>query len=339
MYSEIGSEFWSVPLSEKPNDLFDGSEKWFISGTAALEYILDDIIVRKKVKSAGIPSWCCSSMIEPFVKRGLEVRFFPVTVSDNDLSVQVEASDADVLLLVDYFGYNVRVKAPENYGGIVIRDETHSVFSGKAHDADYYFASLRKWAGFWTGGFARSEKWNSDKEIPQVSREYVSLRKSAMEEKLGYLNGETSSKSYLNAFGDCEDFLDNCGILAAEPEDIERAAFLDIDTLKTKRRRNAEILIGALKDHVLFREFDADSCPLFVPIIVRGDKRDALRQHLTANRVYCPVHWGISPLHGLDADTRYIYEHEISLVCDQRYDEADMEHILSIIASFNGGTW
>ena len=334
MYSEIGSEFWSVPLTDRQNTLFDGSEKWFISGTAALGYILDDILSRKKLRSAGVPSWCCSSMIEPFLERSIEVHFYSVTVRGNTLSVDFDLPDTDVLLMIDYFGYSAHIRVPDGYPGVVIRDETHSIFSSRTSDADYRFGSLRKWAGFWTGGFAHSTKWNADRPIPPVSDEYVGQRRSAMLDKKKYIDGCTDSKDYLRTFSECEDFLDSCGVMGADARDVECAGLLDLDTVKSKRRNNAQLLIGELQDYVLFRELSADSCPLFVPIIVPGDHRDRLRQHLTGHSIYCPIHWGLSPLHRLNTAERYIYEHEISLVCDQRYDAEDMERILSVFRSF-----
>lgn len=65
---------------------------------------------------------------------------------------------------------------------MVIRDITHSIFSKEYHDADYYFGSLRKWAGFKTGGFAYGE-WKKSLDIASYDKQYVSLRTEAMKKK------------------------------------------------------------------------------------------------------------------------------------------------------------
>ena len=57
---EIGSEFWSIPVKDAADSLFAAVNgiKWFISGTSALEFILQDIISQHPIKTAALPSWC-----------------------------------------------------------------------------------------------------------------------------------------------------------------------------------------------------------------------------------------------------------------------------------------
>ena len=73
---------------------------------------------------------------------------------------------------------------------------------------------------------------------------------------------------------------------------------------------------------------------MFVPVLVPDGKRDALRQYLMQNEIYCPIHWPISDLHRLDKRTGQIYENELSLVCDQRYSQEDMYHMVTLINRF-----
>ena len=75
-----------------------------------------------------------------------------------------------------------------------------------------------------------------------------------------------------------------------------------------------------------------NDCPLFVPILV--ENRNELRKYLISKNIYCPVHWPISSLHKLSDEERYIYDHEISLVCDQRYNLEDMDYICECIKEF-----
>ena len=332
--NEIGSEFCNIPISDKKNGMFCKDTKWFISGTAALRYIIADILSSKQVKKASLPSWCCGCMIEPFVSAGMEVEFYPVTVNEKQLIVDVSQISGEVVLVMDYFGYLGQVTVPAGFDGIVIRDITHSVFSATYFDADYYFGSLRKWAGFWTGGFAFSVFFDSDCEIMRVDNSYVSMRKEAMKLKREYLNGTHNSKSYLLEFEKCEEFLDSCDIMGADENDINSAEYLNVSFIKNLRKKNARILLSELGNIAIFPEPN-NECPLFVPIIVDNGCRNELRRFLISNDIYCPVHWPLTDEHeGISDEARSIYNQELSLICDQRYDDKDMQKIIETIKDF-----
>ncbi len=79
--------------------------------------------------------------------------------------------------MVDYFGFSSDINM-EYSDKIIIRDLTQSVFSKKHEDTDYYFGSLRKWKGVYTGGFAlKKGLWNISIDFPEVDRYYLHLRK------------------------------------------------------------------------------------------------------------------------------------------------------------------
>ena len=53
-YREIGSEFWDIPvLLQCENDIFSKPTHWFLSGRAALEYIISDIKEKFSVSKIG----------------------------------------------------------------------------------------------------------------------------------------------------------------------------------------------------------------------------------------------------------------------------------------------
>ena len=68
-------------------------------------------------------------------------------------------------------------------------------------------------------------------------------------------------------------------------------------------------------------------CPLFVPIVV-SKNRNKVRQKLIEHKIYCPVHWP----HPNVACESNLYDLELSLVCDQRYTERDMERIIAVLS-------
>jgi len=324
MKSEIGSEFWSVLLSETENCIFPENTQWFLSGRSALCAIISDIKKQGSFQTVAMPDWCCDSMILPFVRNGVSVSFYDAFDPPQD-------AVADVILVMDYFGYSSG-NSYHDYPGIVIRDLTHSLFSGCCNDADYYFGSLRKWAGFYTGGFA----WGFMNPVIycEGDSEYTKLRMTAMAKKAQYITGESDSKDYLVTFADAEAILENVGVLPACDRDIKIAKNFDVEGMKAARRRNAQILLNEFSDAAVFPRINPDDCPMFVPI--RAKNRNELRSWLIQNEIFCPVHWPISPYHRLSDSKQKLYEEELSLVCDQRYSEEDMLRMIETIRSFGG---
>lgn len=337
MIDEIGSEFWNVPITNRCTSIWPEHIQWYLSGRSALQAIIDDI---KNIQSIAMPSWCCHTMLKPFVDRKIKVCFYPVYYEDGRL-IQEPIHSCDALFLLDYFGYTADAPDLSHYKGITIRDITHSVFSVSYSDADYYFGSLRKWCGVRTGGYA----WTGDGHLlPEGDSDdggYALLREKAMQMKDFYINryvnhnGEQAAgKKYLEIFEEAENLLDHCGITSAERRDIELAERLDLDFIRSQRRINARILMDAFPEMLIFKELREKDCPLFVPILVPGGRRDEIRRYLTGKDIYCPAHWPLSENHRLDCREKKLYEQELSLVCDQRYTEKNMQRMIEAIKEF-----
>ncbi len=324
---EIGSDFYSLELQEEENHFFNNDIEWFISGRAALDFILRDIISKYNVKTIGVPSWCCDTMLEPITRNNLEIKFYSVYY-ENGLKKNIDV-DVDILLNLDYFGY---LNDSLNFNGIVITDASHSIFTNYKLDGDYIFGSLRKWTGFITGGFAYSKNGFNIEMYSNENEEYINTRKKAMEEKEKYINGKIDNKDYLNIFSKAEKMLDTLYSYKAYDKDIVDAKHLNIESIRNRRKENARELLKEVDKYAIFKEVKDDDCPLFVPIIISN--RDKLRRYLIDKKIYCPIHWPISNLHHLNDRELYIYQNELSLVCDQRYNIDDMKYLIKCIREF-----
>ncbi len=337
---EIGSEFWNIPLALNTNSLFSKNTKWLLSGRSALQAIVKNMAQKENI-SVAMPSLCCDSMVKPFIDARMAVRFYPVYVKQGHLVQKIDYN-CDVLFLMDYFGYTDEMPDLGSYSGIVIRDVTHSVFSKTYNDADYYFGSLRKWCGFWTGGFAWAKDGRQFEIADGDDKGYTLLRKKAMELKDCYINrlpdkngNLINDKGYLSVYEEAEEILEDIGVAAASERDIKYAKKLDVEFMKTQRRKNAKILMQAFADQLIFPTLHEDDCPMFVPILVPEGKRNELRRYLIQRDIYCPVHWPVSPYHKLQKGPETdLYDNELSLVCDQRYTEQDMFRMVEAIHEF-----
>ena len=332
MMREIGSEFWDVPIVAFGNALFPESTQWFLSGRSALQAIIKDL---GGARSVSLPSWCCDSMIKPFVDAGMDVHFYPV-YWQNGLIQEIK-QNSDVLFLMDYFGYTTVAPDLKSYKGKIIRDVTHSIFSKTYSDADYYFGSLRKWCGVWTGGYAWTREGHGLSMEKSDDLGYISLREKAMILKNSYIHGwGVTDKVYLELFDKAEDALEHVDTAPAADRDVELAKKLNVDFIKNQRRANAEVLRRAFSDWLIFPNLALTDIPMFVPVLVPDGKRDALRRYLIKNEIYCPIHWSVSEYQRLDERTEHIYKNELSLVCDQRYTEEDMYRMVEAIKAFIG---
>ena len=173
-------------------------------------------------------------------------------------------------------------------------------------------------------------------EVAKDSK-YISLREKAMHQKAEYISGQREDKSYLQIFEEAEGLLESVDSSAAADRDIQIAKKLDIKIIKNRRRANAEILRSAFPDWLIFSEQSPNDVPMFVPVLIPGGKRNELRRYLINNEIYCPIHWPVSDFHRLDGKEQFIYDNELSLVCDQRYIEDDMNRMVETIKLFMEG--
>lgn len=330
---EIGSEFWQqyAPSSGE----FADNEAHLLSGRTALRFILDDIRRNRNIRKALLPSYCCDSMILPFLQSGIAVDFYQVHCDSVDYPY---GTDADIVLLIDYFGYindwNEEIARREKQAGkVILYDSTHKLDGNKAVErfADYTFSSYRKW--FYCN-YAKAVKHHGRfymTDRPRWNTRYLMLRDEAAREKERYITGLQGDKqSFLSGFQTAEQILDeDYADYAGTPVDA------DVQKIVSRRRENAAYLIRELKKIPqirLWREtVGCDDTPMFVPILVEPHIRGNLRSYLTARQIYCPIHWPKSDWHGICNE---LYDMELSLVCDQRYDRGDMERMVRAIKDF-----
>lgn len=340
MIREIGSEFWNDGPVKK-------NEIYLLSGRTALEYIIRDIIKNHDVESVLIPSYCCHTMIEPFVRNNISVRFYDVYFSEfGGLSVDIpSARKNEIFYYMTYFGFchlngADRAKLREEFT-VIIKDNTHSWLS-KDNDccADYSYVSYRKWTGF--DAISCAKKINGFfSEFPkEMNIRYSDIRKQAFSMKRTFMNSGVGKKqTFLKLFSDAENVLET-DYVGYKPSTETMAAFLQLDTeyIVKKRQQNAKILIDGLKGiseiKLIFQSLQLEETPLFVPVLIR-ENRDALRKFLIDNEIFCPIHWPKSNYHSkFSQRAEEIYNQELSLVCDQRYDFEDMERMVSCIKKY-----
>lgn len=311
------------------------------SGRAAIELAVRDIMCTKTIQKVYMPSYCCVSMIQPFLNNDIKIEFYDVFYRNGKINYNIDArKNCDVFFAMNYFGY----KAPEmehyiatfkKKGKIVIEDITHSLLndSPASQYSDYIVASLRKWFAIPTGGLLCKREGKLLVSVEKSGDLAVQDKIEAMKKKYLFLSGRINDKKeYLSENAkfdnqlihmDCKVGIDHmsAGIIMN----------LDIGKVKKQRKENALILHEALKNNpnisMLFPDINLETnTPLFVPIMMKKADRDSLREYLIKHGIYCPIHW--PEVMGTKSNIR---DYELSIICDQRYTETDMVHIIEKI--------
>lgn len=336
---EIGSEFW---LEREPSATSNRNGCFVLSGRTAIDLIIQDIAKRQPVRSVYMPAWCCDSMIAPFVSRGIEINFYDKGLAESADTAEILCDFRDfcenILYVTNYFGYENTlsleiVKQFKEKGVVILYDRTHSFLMESdpyMELADYSFASIRKWMGVIGGAVVEGVNDVVLKPCP-----YLEPKEIAMRMKQAYMSGDDTvdKQEYLKLYGEfghhlVEDYQNY------EMDDLSYALYKteDLNSMRRKRRENAEYLHEHLKGVQFLGELTDNAVPLFVPIFFdSSEQRNAVRRKLIESEIYCPIHWPKPAMIPSDFEANKIYDTELSLICDQRYTTDDMARMVAVI--------
>lgn len=335
----IGGPFSSVPIENKCGllDIKDKNLCLVGSGRIALYVILLSILQEHKANRVlWLPAYYCDMGWYIASKLGYRINYYPVMYKYGRYNVELSTlSEYDVVLFLNYYGFGQNqildeIRKLKKKGCIIIEDITHSLLSCNISDfADYYFASIRKWTGVFTGGLIYGEglsKYiNND-----VNLDLVRHNKSFFESYQNYLvTGEGDRRYYGFCFYKSELMIDsNYEKLAMYQPDIELVNRWDVELVISKRFENATYLINNIKnrDILIFNEIKKGDVPFFLPIYL--EDRDSTCRFLDMQDIYCSVLWE----RPTDCQVKCnLYGNELGLVCDERYSMDDMKRISDIL--------
>lgn len=352
---EIGGDFWIEKIDDnlhvEPTLLGAINRNWktqdstlTFAGRASIELALVDILNDRHIKRACVPAYCSFGMLQPFMERKIPYDFYDVSWNGKELCYQLnEDKHYDLALTMTYFGMSSAetdrlIQNVHEHGGVVIEDITHALFDKKERmeKADYYVASLRKWFPLYSGGWLGKVNGTIEKK-PNISGDAkVDTAKLSMELMADYIEGRSDDKAtcILNRtyFEDWLVLLECMTAIDSASEGM--LARLDFEKCLQKRKNNAMRLYDGLC-HIpgiqfLNKRTDWEMCaPICVPVLIEHDQRNALQETLAENGIYCQIMW--QERMGADMSIR---DRELSLVCDHRYNEADMDKMIGVISDF-----
>ena len=358
----IGGEFAIAPgilesaIKERDNSAicfteayYDSSTYLLSSGRAALYAALKAENVPHPVH-VSVPDYLCESIIDAIEDSGSDYSFYHI---EDDLYPNMDSlfdsvSDGkEAVILINYFGVldlqniidKIKQKLPET---IVILDDVQNYYGlGKEMGYDYAFTSLRKWFPVPDGGVLKLGHDNAGNEKNLL--EAI----NSMQDDNGFVSYKLSGnllKSFKQVISDdiCLELIEKGEILLDKSykcriSDISLQIFNayikeEQKIAKSKRLANAAHLSKGLSKLGIKHSYDSNKVQLFVPIFVEKPKRDRIRKRMFDNNIFCPIHWRNSAKSDALKSSNVLYDTELSLICDQRYDPVDMDRILEILS-------
>lgn len=349
---EIGSEFWLEDIkNEKKNKFFmiGQDRRFLLSGRTAIMYVINDILKSNKdVKRVYMPSFCCESMLQPFLEKDINIIYYNVSYN-NKIMYNIDTNKkCDIFFAMNYFGFvstnmHEYIKEFSRKGVIVIEDITHSLLCDQNYcsNSDYLVVSLRKWFPIITGGmavklkgsFLEQENYNENADIVKIKREAMLLKQM-------YINNlkNVNKDEYLKLYRTADAILDrDYNNYLIDKESYRIIWNLDIEFIKQRRKQNAKAIYKTLENtrlNFLIPKLEESDCPIFVPIYLDIDEKQQLSKFLIENQIYCPSHW---PKPNCLCDSN-LYNRELSLICDQRYTENQVKEYVEKIKGKLEGT-
>ena len=340
---EYGGELFDMssnrPFTGADQKLIPSDWQLYRSGRDALRAFAR-LADRKRIL---MPALCCSSMVLPFRQSGWEVAFYRLKpdLSADETDVSGKLRNDDVLLYMRYFGIrpfsDAFLESLRSSGRSILflEDRTHDIWAERFDSGfrpDAVAASLRKWAALPEGGMLRTDLGTYPAE---TDTRYGDLRREAMEEKSCYLEtgDERLNLDAREKYSHAEQLLN----ISAKP--IRMASQyetllcgLDFTAILEARRRNLRRLIEKLapliEDGIVhLMTGTPENSGLYLPILI--DNRDSVQRELIRRRLYCPAAiWPEPPeASGVCSVSHYVTEHMLSVLCDQRYNETDMDYL------------
>ena len=325
---------------------FDPSVKLYSLCREALLALLQAVEVPRK--SALLPAYTCSTVIDPFMQLGWDVAFYSVNM---DLSLNLESLMAksrdccpSVAVFHPYYGMDYSaseldaIKALRDEGCLTVEDLTQNLFAPKHEDI---FAcrvgSIRKWFPVPDGGFLDSPFAVCDPS--QENESFYIPQLVAMRLRFKYFEtNDTELKDLSIQLNKYAERHAHESIVMHAISDYTLIAMkgLDIDGCIEARRDHFHTLFDGLADcgKVTLPIRDMNrlvGAPLYFPLFVNGD-RASFQSQIAERSIYAPVLWrAASEDVVVDDAVRSIYDRILAIPCDQRYSREDMIRVVEAI--------
>lgn len=281
-----------------------------------------------------LPDYLCSSITHVLIDKKINYSFYKINenlLPDEEVLLE-ELKEPKIVLLINYFGLvsvtsiaeKIKILSPNS---IVIVDDVQNYYGEEYKDfADYRFTSYRKWFPVPDGATVYSRCGDVE---PSSNKNTFAQYKFAGNLLKSY-DDWVEDDLCLSLLNKGESILDSEYDVACSAISKQLIQCIQFDEIKTIRRRNAAYLHNKLSELGVKHSYNDYSVPLFIPIFLESNRTE-VRRNMFANNIFTPVHWPYESelLNGRDKNS--LYDTELSLICDQRYSEEDMEKQIEVL--------
>ena len=288
-----------------------------------------------------VPEYFCYDVIASWKEAGLDILYyedFPNerrNTKNDDLVADLRQGDA--VLRVNYFG--MRSYRSLEKLSVVVEDHTHDLIGDWAMNsqADWCIASLRKSLPVPEGGMLWSPvglKLPPKPKVSEGNERIAAVRWEAMRLKALYLAGEKVEKAAFRAgFVDTEEFFDRAEVCALDGESREFLKHFDVRAWYNKKRENWQLLRDIKKESVRVILPESMGCYPFSLVLLfdSQDESNRVRKELIDRQIYPAVLWNVPST--TQEEVFKFSKGMLSIHCDGRYTEVDIQEMKNIIKS------
>lgn len=286
-------------------------------------------------RTVWMPSYICHSMTDA-VPQGVTIEFYPIneTLRVANLEWVREVSVGDMVLFVDYFGFDLHreaMQAVKERNAWVLQDAAQALLTTFDRPfADFILFSPRKTVGVPDGGVLQSQCSEdfSGVALGESPSEFILAAYRAFFERTYF--DRTGDGGWFSAYQTAEKL---------SPIGTFEMTSLTLGLLKNgfnygkiaeKRRANYQQLFDQLGDVALLGALPEMVVPLGFPITCA--RRERLLPILYEMKIFCPVHWPLEGIVPADFEEAHRLSRKIlTVLCDQRYDEEKMGRLAAVL--------
>lgn len=292
------------------------------SARSAIKLVLSSIGAKK----VWLPAYTCDAVVEAISDLGISFEYYRI-YNTFDVDADVQLKNDEHILITDYFGlFGDSVKRNISRFGLdnTIVDCSQAYFSEHTGALATVY-SPRKFFGLPDGGLLSSD----DPRIQQPENRDNSS-KTRMSHLMSRLTDspETAYQKYLDA----EQEISRLPVQGISRLTERLLYSVDYEASKTARTSNFHYLHERLgKYNQLNLKFYDNTVPLCYPFL--PSVKTASRLELISKRVFVPSYWP-EVLNRVEKDSFEwnLVTNGLFLPCDQRYNENDMNRLISLLA-------
>ena len=284
-----------------------------------------------------MPSYLCGVMVEAGSRNRTPVRFYEV-----DYDLKIPAFDwldmvkpRDIVVLIDYFGFPCDRECARlaiEKGAFVLEDACQALLSKReSRISDFVLYSPRKFLGIPDGGILAASNDLDSRSLaltdPPAEWWMKAFSASMLRREFDLCGG---GRQWFRLFQEAEAEGPVRPYAMSRLSDTLLRHYFDYAGIARRRVTNYRHLLEMLATVALFPYLPEGVVPLGFPIRIKD--RDRVRHALFDHAIYPPVHWDIEALVPAEFKGSHLLASEImTLPCDQRYDDDDMERMAAVI--------